>query len=308
MSNEDQILRESCGLFTWPAEALVLTGADRARFLHGYVTCDVKALEPGQSVYGFVTDAKGRILADVTVLALDDALWLELPLGTADAIQAHLSKYVVADRVEMSRLDRVVLGLVGPRAIEAVAAVPAAVDRHHDIEVGEIAVRIHRKSEVGEPLFTLWVPADAVDAVRDALRADGVVSDVSLDAFDRLRVQVGQPRFGVDFGPENFPQETGIENAVSYEKGCYLGQEVVARIHYRGGVNRHMRRLRLSDDTPLEVVGKSLLLEERAVGTVSSVVTTADGQRLGLAVVHKRAEPGARVMIEGGGDAEIATL
>jgi len=119
-----------------------------------------------------------------------------------------------------------------------------------------------------------------------------------------LRVEAGIPRFGQDFGPDNFPQETGDESAVSYTKGCYLGQEVVARIHYRGGVQKALRRLELDGDPK---PGSTLLFEDREVGKATSIVRTLEGRTIGLGIIHKRAaEPGTRLEVAGGGTAVVS--
>jgi folate-binding protein YgfZ len=136
---------------------------------------------------------------------------------------------------------------------------------------------------------------------------------VGIAALEARRVELGVPRFGRDFGPEHFPQETGLgEQAVSYTKGCYLGQEVIARIHYRGQANRLLRGLRLPPGTTVDAVadGAELRYEGRPVGTLSSAVRSpALGAPVALAIVHRRgAEPGTRVEVEGGGAAEVVAL
>ena len=131
---------------------------------------------------------------------------------------------------------------------------------------------------------------------------------VSLEALEILRAEAGIPRFGQDFGPDNFPQETGIEEAVSYTKGCYLGQEVVARIHYRGGVQKLLRGLVFEQGEPR--VDAALLHDGREAGRATTVVRSpALDRTIGLAILHRRAaEPGTRLEVEGGGTAEVKEL
>ena len=128
------------------------------------------------------------------------------------------------------------------------------------------------------------------------------------EALEILRVEAGIPRFGRDFGPDNFPQETGADEAVSYTKGCYLGQEVVARIHYRGGVQKTLRGLVFEGTAPAP--GTPLLFEGREVGTVTTVVESiALGRPAGLAILHRRgAEPGTRLDLPEGSTAEVRDL
>ena len=322
---ESDALRQGSGLVNCPwLERIEMRGEDRARFLNGLVTCDVKSLEPGQGAYGFVTSVKGRVMADVTVLALDDRLWLELSPGTSAAVADHLRKYVIVDRVEISPLaDRIPLALIGPRAKEALAGVTLPVPTYghlraviHGIEVQLVKEPSFGQAAAGEiTAWTLWVGPTAARELCEALLEHGAahgLRPVGHRAFDQLRVEAGRPLHGLDFDAANFPQETGLGDlAVSYTKGCYLGQEVVARIHYRGGVNRHLRRLVFTEASVAdghELLGRELQVAGRAVGTVTSVATASSGERIGLAVLHQRATPGAEVEVDGGGSARVVEL
>ncbi len=316
---EGEALRAACGLIdrSWTS-GLEMLGEDRTRFLNGYVTCEVKGLEPGAGAYGLVTSVKGRVLADPVVLALDDRLWLELPPDRTQEISQHLGKYAIFDRVEIRPLDGwVPLSLIGPRSAEALGAagVPEAAWSHRAAEVASTEVRIVREPafevrgrEV--PAWTIWVPAGSAESCFQELIANGAgdLVPVGHRAFDGLRIEAGRALYGLDFGGENFPQETGLEEqTVSYDKGCYLGQEVVARIHYRGGVNRHLRGL-IFDSGAADPVGKAVLAGGREAGTVTSVTASADGTRIGLAILHQRAEPGAGVEIADAGTARVVEL
>lgn len=292
-----QALREGCGIVDLSTQdRLELTGKDRQRFLHAYTTCDIKGLAPGSSVFGFFTSAQGRILSDVTVLALEDRLWLEIPPGQAGPISEHLKKFVLADRVEIRPLeDALPLAVAGPGA-------EAAVGRLEGIEV-----TVQRRERVGVPAFTLWTKAAEAAALAERLAAAGARA-VGPEALEIVRAEAGMPRFGQDYGPDNFPQETGLEEAVSYTKGCYLGQEVVARIHYRGGVQKGLRGLLFDGEAP--AAGAKILVDGKESGAATTVVRSlALGRTVGLGILHKRAgEPGTRVEVEGGGTAEVRGL
>lgn len=309
---EHRALREACGLVdrAW-RRGLEMTGDDRLRFLNGLVTCDVKSLAAGGGVYGFFTQVKGRVLADVTVLALADSLWLELPADRTEEVAAHLGKYVIVDRVEIGPLaGRVPLALIGPGAAATLGAEPpAAVYGHREAQVHGTRVRVVREAGLGVPAWTLWTPEDEAAALTERLVEHGA-RPVGRRAWERLRVEAGRPLFGQDFGPDHFPQETGLEaEAVSYTKGCYLGQEVVARIHYRGGVNRHLRGLRFDGfDDEAAPLGQEIVHDGREAGTVTSAVRSPTLGHVGLAVVHKRVEPGTRVGVGGAGGAEVVAL
>lgn len=307
-------------------DRLELTGADRARFLHGLVSCDVKGLAPGQGAYGFVTSHQGRILADVVVLAFEDRLWLELPPGRSAEIAAHLGKYVLADRVEILALeDMLPVTLAGPGAgalaRELAGEVELPVWGHARVMARGTEVELLRRGRLGVDAWTLWVSASIAEPLVEDLLELGegkAPRPVGFAALEAQRVERGMPRFGIDFGPDNFPQETGADEAVSYTKGCYLGQEVVARIHYRGGVQKALRGLvfdgpaaRGGDSERAALRGARLLaVEGKEVGAVGTVVDSpALGRTAGLAILHKRGfEPGTVLEIEGGGRAEVHEL
>lgn len=310
---EVRTLREGCGLAdrSWTGR-LELLGADRHRFLNAYVTCDVKSLAPGEGAYGFFTNPKGGILSDVVVLVHEDRLWLQLPPGQDDAMAAHLRKYILADRVEVRPLeDMLPLSLAGPRAAEALGTeLPPAGDwRHIRARVHGTEVALQRTARLGAEAFTLWVSASIAGHLTETLLEIPGVLPAGFEALEVLRAEAGLPRFGRDFGPENFPQETGAEEGVSYTKGCYLGQEVVARIHYRGGVQKTLRGLDFGTG-PAPEPGTPLLFEDREVGKATTVVgSVALGRPIGLSILHKRAaEPGTRLDLPGGGVAEVREL
>jgi folate-binding protein YgfZ len=298
-----------CGLADRSASGLLeLTGADRQRFLNAYVTCDVKPLSPGGGAYGFFTNPQGRILSDAVVLAHEDRLWLEVAPGQAETIAAHLRKYVIVDRVEIRSLDDMaLLTLIGARAAETLGLPDMADWKHARLIIDGVEVVVQRTGLMGAPAFTLWAPASGAPHLREHLLAREGMQPVGEEDLEVLRVEAGIPRFGVDYGTDNFPKETGLDEAVSYTKGCYLGQEVVARIHYRGGVQKMMRRLELEGDPK---PGAKLLFEDREAGTATTVVRSpASGRTLGLGIVHKRAaEPGTRLDVEGGGTATVEEL
>lgn len=322
LANQYRALREGCGLadLSW-AGRLEILGADRLRFLNAYVTCDVKALAPGDGAYGFFTNPKGGVLSDVVVLAHEDRLWLLVGEGQEEAIASHLRKYILADRVEVRGLaDMTPLCLVGPRATEALGhaehaegiELPPPGDwQHRRSMVHGTEVELQRAGRMGAEAWMLWVSASIAGPLSEQLEEVPGVEPVGSEALEILRVEAGIPRFGRDFGPENFPQETGAEEAVSYTKGCYLGQEVVARIHYRGGVQKTLRGLVFDAATTAGAgPGTPLLFEGREVGRVTTAVESiALGRPAGLAILHRRgAEPGTRLDLPDGGTAEVREL
>jgi len=295
-------LREGAAIVARPADLLELTGPDRLRLLNGLVTADVKSLLPGATASGFFTTGQGRVLADFHLLALAKSCWLVLPPGTGETIRAHLEKYKVASRVEISQVtDRRLFELRGPRVGEVTMAATELLSAED--EQGMLCAE-------GGRLFLLPEALSSGELLTQRLRA-GTSSGlrcVSATAVEIARIEDGELRFGVDFSGENFPQETGREAAVSYTKGCYLGQEVVARIHYRGGVQRLPRGLRFDADR-MPDAGAELRFEGRSVGRATSVTQSARFGAIGLGLLHQRgAAPGTRLEVVGGGAAEVVAL
>lgn len=299
---ERTLLEDGCGLFdASAADCLAMSGDDRHRFLNGLVTADVRELAPGQSRYGLFTTVKGRILADVTVLARAERFWLRLPVGTGEAIGEHLARHVITDRVEFAPCEcQGSLLLVGATATERLARELSdgdplpEVGAHRAAVVGGIEVTLLGEGRLGLPGYSLWTAEEGLEAVwRRLLEGEGI-EPVGLEALEQLRIERGIPRFGREFGPETFPQEAGLDGAVSYEKGCYLGQEVIARIHYRGGVQRQLVQL-VGEGERLPDTGTRLVLEDEEVGELTSrSPRLTESGWVGLAVVKLKASaPGS---------------
>jgi aminomethyltransferase len=309
-------LASGCGwvVRTWSSR-LLLTGADRIRFLNGMTTCDVAALAPGDGAYGFFTSAKGRILADAVVRAGDDSLELELPEEAASGIEQHLRRYVVADRVEIERPgDRVLVELAGPGAAALLeresGREPPSGWGAARVELFGVPLMLAAGGRFGVDAYTAWIDPDDLERLLAAVRGHTARPvPIGLAAWETVRVENGALLFGRDFGPDNLPQETGLEEAVSYTKGCYIGQEVVARLHYRGQPQRGPRGLAIAGETMPER-GAEIRFEGRAAGRLTSVVRSpARGGPFGLALLHRRAaEAGSVVEIEGAGEATVIAL
>lgn len=297
-----------------PAERLEVDGPDARRFLNGYVTADLQNLASDGVGRGYVTDGKGHVIADFDLAADGERLALRLPAGRGAALREHLARYQLAARLEFAEptaLARVVLR--GPRAAAVLAAVglpEVGRGRCQSSEVAGVAVDLLAAERPGGPRFELWprLPGsdEAARALAVALVAAGA-TEVSTAALETARVEDGELAFGVDYGDDAFPQELGDPAAISFTKGCYLGQEVVARIHYRGGVQRRALGLRFAGEPPAS--GTALLFDGREVGRATSVARSPRLGALGLALVHRRAgEPPVELALEGGGTATAVAL
>jgi len=316
--DEVELLREECCLIdrSW-VDLLEIRGEDRERFLSGMVTCEVRELGPGGGAYGFFTNRKGGVLADFVLMSFADHFQIELPPGRARAVDDHLSPYVLAERVKIVATESPVpLTVAGPLAKRVLrdlmdGALPAAAESrwgHGEVDIASVPVRVASRPLLGVEAWTVWAPIEDAAGVARVLLEAGA-NPVGYDALETVRIEAGIPLWGADYDGSNLPQETGLDEGLNFTKGCYLGQEVVARVHYRGGVNRRIVGLEFDGDEP-PARGTELLLENRPVGRVGSVAVSPilEGP-IGLAMVHKRAaEPGTRLQVADGGEAEVAEL
>ena len=287
-------------------DRLEVVGEDRKRFLNGLCTCHVEDLEPGESRFGFVTDAKGKVLSAIGVLGFEDRLWLKMPPGTGPDLRAHFQRYLVADRVEFRGLDDLLLlALAGgavPSMFEGLGVSLPAPGRHAMMSLLGTSLEVDRHRRLGVDTLDLWISSAVAEPLIEDLQARFAVTPAGLAATEMLRVGSGVPSFGVDYDSSNLPQEVGIEGAVDFEKGCYLGQEVIARVHYRGKAARRLCQLRIEGST-LPVVGSDLTFEGRQCGTLTSAVIRPEtGGCWGLAMLQRRAaESGSELFLEEAG-------
>ena len=299
-------LREECGLLDLSDRGkLLVSGPDGAEFLQGQLTNDVEALEPGKGCYAALLDRKGHIVADMRVLRLGpEEIWIDTEPAVTDAVRSHLETYKIGRQVELADAsgERAILSLIGP-ATPAVTAAPVLAEFASDT----VAVAGVECLAVGIPGgLDLIVPSSEAGRLREALLAAGAAA-VDSAAAEIVRVEAGRPRYGLDMSSETMPAEAGIvEAAVSFTKGCYIGQEPVARLHHRGRPNRHLRGLRLSAPAGR---GNALRLGEKEVGTIGSTAISPALGPIALAVVRREAEPGDELAVgEDGVTAEVVDL
>jgi folate-binding protein YgfZ len=288
-------LREECGLLDRSGRGkLVLRGAEAAEYLQGQLTNDIEGLGPGEGCYAALLDRKGHVQADMRVLRLaPDDLWVDTEPGALDATRRHLEMYKIGREVEVAdaTAERAILSLIGPRSVEVAGGAALPEDACEQTAVEGVACLAVGTSE---GIDLIAASADA-GALRAALLGRGA-AEVGEEAAEIVRVEAGRPRFGADFGSATMPAEAGIVGrAVDFEKGCYIGQEPVARLHYRGRPNRVLRGLELS--APVEP-GAPLRLGEKEVGEVGSACLSPARGPIALAIVRREAEPGAELAVD----------
>jgi aminomethyltransferase len=307
-------LRESHGVIdlSW-AGRLELRGRDRQRFLNGLVTANAKDLPAGHGRYGFLLNKQGRVLADVYVTALEDRLWLELPAGAGESIRRHLESYRVIDDVEIDGLDDMALvAVLGPTAAGALGDQVAALtlDATTRLVIEGCEVQLTRRRVLGIEGFVLWVPSSLAEDIFVGLVTGGRA--IGLAALDARRVELGLGRFGVDFGPDTVANETGlVEQAIDFTKGCYLGQEIVARIFYKGKPSQPVvpltvrgRRDAPAPPSPIHLVDGG---SGETCGAITSVTASSvPGEWLAIGNVSRRAlDERIPLTLDGGGEVRV---
>ena len=304
LDGQYRALREEAGAAVRKRGFVSVGGPDAAEYVQGQVTNDVEAIEPGKGAYSALLDRKGRMQADMRILRTTDGFRIGVEPEALAAVVRHLTMYSVGRdvTVEDHTGSLALISIVGPASAELAGLAPLgwendhAEDRIDGIEVLSI------RTDLG---LDLVVAAEDSERTLEALAARGI-AQVTEDALEIVRVESGRPRHGREMTQETIPQEAGInERAVSFTKGCYIGQETVARLHYKGKPNRHLRGLELSK--PCEP-GALVTLGERELGRIGSVVVSPGLGSIALAILRREAEPGSDVSIEGGIDARVVDL
>jgi folate-binding protein YgfZ len=259
-----------------------LRGAEAAEFLQGQVTNDVEALEPGQGCYAALLNHKGKMRLDMRILRGPDWIWIDTEPGADAALLKTIETYSLGRDVTWESPDEGIVSVVGDVELDAV---PPA--EEHSWAEGERGIYVRTYAGV------------------DIIGRDLPDSDASESDAECVRIEAGIPRFGLDMDGDTIPQEAGInERAVSFTKGCYVGQETVARLFYKGKPNRHLRGLKLS--APAEH-GQPIALGEREVGRVGSACVSPAHGPIALAIVRREAAPGDTVAVNGS-TAEVVEL
>jgi aminomethyltransferase len=288
------------------AGRIFMRGRDRAALLHRLSTNDIERLKPGEGTLTVLTTPIGRIIDLLTVHALNDALLIVTSPDQGPPVFGHLRRNIFFnDQVTLDAAGRThaQLALYGPQAARLIAELTgAAVDLPlHGITTTAIAgvsLLIARRKPIGGDSFTLYVPSDGYDAVQAALLAAGA-TPIDGDTLDVLRIERGYGAFGRELSQEYIPLETGLLDAVSFSKGCYVGQEIIARMESRGRLAKRLCGLQLSQ--PVASPAK-LVCDGRDAGDLTSAAVSPRFGPIALAYVRTvYAEPGTVVGVEGTG-------
>jgi glycine cleavage system T protein len=317
--HEHQTVRKQAGLIDQSHHGkLRLKGKDRIDFLHGMVTNDIKKLTPGTGLYAVFTNDKAKMLSDARIYCLPDALWVDLEPEVTDKIHKHLDKYTLVSDVTIENLTDAfgLLSIYGPSShalmTQMIGSEPST--KEHStmtFSLDGVPILSARNEITGEPGYDLYVPIDRIIPTWNLLIQIGGpygLRPVGLDALNSLRIEAGIPRYGIDMNESNFPMEAGLEKrAISYTKGCYIGQETIARADAQGRMNKRLMGLELTSKSA-PTSGQAILAppassgtQERVVGTVTSGIESPTlGNVIAMGYLHRDfAEPGSTVVVAG---------
>lgn len=327
-------IRKAAALIDLPHRAVIaITGDDRIEFLNRMVTQELKDLTPGDVRRSFWLNRKGRIDADLTLLHRPDQILVDLDVHAVTRTIESLSEFIFTEDVRIDnagdRLHR--LALHGPGAAARLAGIAdephrdaiATLEPDHCAQVSLVGVdaTVFRHDSTGEVGLELILPTDQTERVYDALVGDDAKAarPAGWHAYNVARIEAGTPIYNLDFGPDSLPHESGVlEDRVSFTKGCYLGQEVVARIHALGHPKQRLVALRLDQTdapSPLPITGTSVHPEHDPGGKVIGAITSATispmlgAQPIMFAMVrYAQSEPGTRFSLLAEGTSAVATV
>ena len=307
-TDEFAALRSTSGVYNLDHSAKIqLTGKDRVRWLNGMITNNVRELAVGHGVYAFLLNPQGHILGDLIVYNRGEHLLVDTDQSQLEKILATFDHYIIMDDVDVANIsDKLsAIGLRGPNAETVLKAAGFEVPELKTLQIADLPwqqtnVSIVRGESASFPSYEIWVAPEHADAVRKALQGAGAVA-VGREALELYRIALGVPLYGKDIRERDLPQETEQQRALNFNKGCYVGQEIVERIRSRGAVHRKFTGFTVTGAAPAP--GTKIQAQAKDVGEVTSsaVIPSPHGERT-VALGYIRREvgvPGKEVEIAG---------
>jgi tRNA-modifying protein YgfZ len=287
-----------------------IVGDDRVSFLHGMCTADIKGLKPDGVTPGLFLTEHAHVIADFFAYGTaDNAILIEMERAAWPRTRAHLEKFLVADDVEMEEAAELgVLDIEGPRCVEAlraIARIAETIEPWRQVTVGDL--RIANLPRLGTPALTVIAESARLEVLIGDLRAKGI-GEVSAQTLDLIRIEQGIARVGIDTGEKTIALEARLEPAISFSKGCYVGQETVERATAHGSLKKRLCGLRIAG-TRIPVAGSAILIQGKEIGRLTSIGASPRLGTIGLAIMHHSAWPqGSQVVIADGGGETPATV
>lgn len=318
--DEHRAVRTEAGFFDLSFRLKTLArGADRGSFLHNMLSNDIERLKPGEGTYATFLNLKGHMVADLRVYSAGEMFLLDTDADLRQKLIETLGRYILMDDVTLEPADLCALAFEGPRSRQLLAAATGSIwppleeFQHAVVSYQGSALRMVRVNGTGEEGYEVWgepLPLRALWQAASRRAAEFGALPCGTEALESLRIEAGLPRFGQDMGADTIPLEAGLLNAISFTKGCYLGQEVIERLRSRGHVNWKLAGVWI--DSPAAPAPPQKLADAggREVGEItSSCVSPTLARTIALAFVRREAsEPGTRLRLASGPAAEVAQL
>lgn len=311
ISSELAALREESGCYDLGFRAkFSIAGRDRVRWLNGMVTNKIKDLAPGQGVYAFLLTPQGHILGDLYAYNRGESISIDTDQSQAEKIQSTLQRYIIMDDVKLTNVsdELTALGIAGPKSREVLSAVGFTVPEMQPLQLQSVSWQgVECTVVCGEHgNWEIWLPAASVRRLWDAW-IDAGSKPVGFEALEQDRIELGIPVFGIDIGDRDLPQETEQTRALNFNKGCYIGQEIVERIRSRGAVHRKFSGFLIDGNVAR---GSKISSDGKEVGEITTVaaVPVADGRRLALGYIRREAGVPGREITVGSTKAMVVQL
>ena len=309
-ASEFAALRTGCGVFDlgWRAK-LLITGADRQKWLNGMVTNNIRDLAVGHGTYNFLLNAQGHILGDMYLYNRGDYLLLDTDRSEAAKLRESFERFIIMDDVEIDDAsDKLTaIGLLGPGARQTLAAAGITFPelqplQAHDGVWRDAGITVVATEHEG---FEIWLAHGGAGTLWDALVAAGA-TPAGADALELWRVAQGVPRYGQDIRERDLPQETGQMRALNFSKGCYVGQEIVERIRSRGAVHRDFTGFEVEGPAPAP--GTKVQAGGKDVGEITSVAALPGNRTLALGYIRREAAAPGLALAAGSSQVRVSEL
>jgi aminomethyltransferase len=313
--SEYRTLRSACGVYHLSWRKLISVGGkDRTRWLNGMVSNNIRDLQPGRGVYSFVLNPQGHILGDLYVWNRGEQLLAEIDCDQLPNLLGLLRRYIIMDKVDLvEEAQLAIVGFDGPAAEQVLRRMkleqlPLEPMQLADVEWRNLTITIARGDRPLAPHFELWAAPEILAPLWEAALSSGA-EPVGTDALEMLRIVTGTPSYGKDIRERDLPQETGQDRALNYNKGCYIGQEIVERIRARGRVHRTLAGFRFQADPPPG--GSKVVADGKEVGEITSstrVPGCAAGEDVSIGIGYLRRESAEQQLSVNGFGAELQPL
>jgi folate-binding protein YgfZ len=267
---------------------IVVRGCDRARLLHAITSNEVKKMTPGTGCYAFLLNPQGRIQADLCLFCFEDHFLIDTEPELREKVHQHIKRYIIADQVELEDVTAQTscIGLEGPGAPELLAQLGAPLpEAPYEFQLWD-EVTVAAVTFTGQPGVRLYCPATYEPSLTRQFEEAGAIA-ASAEEARAVRIENGRPRYGEEIRDTSLPQETQLMHAISFTKGCYLGQEIVERIRAKGRVNKKLMRVELEGDT-LPEPGAKTTIEGADAEVMSSMLSPESNKIVALAYVRQR--------------------